>query len=482
MGFVAAAVLAARSVRMPTCVQCGSRIEAARQDCPKCGAAISAADDSERAEPGASSASTESVTTTGTWSTVPPPRSKPVGRVQLNPRPRAPLRALTTHVTSRPRATSAQRHNAALALDALRRSDTPEPSDASRLEPVSRRHTPAAAEIVPLRPAENSIAAKLPAPTPRPQPDAHRTDSSEPDVHGPARGAPLPAVAPSTGRTSDPPPRPNETGTRLTPSAQSAARPPVLASECLRKDLAPSTPSGRPVRGVTALVGVLGLGIALLLGRMQGLGIPFGGAFAALALLGIVPLAYAARAAAVMTVAGSGLSVVIWDRLGHGEQLDPLIPLIGCCLLAMALLFRSWHRASLLARALVALGIVLCAGWVWMSGALQRLLVLEGEWQSWLPALLVVPLVILLLLALLAFMDSRSTGGCALWSALVLAWYALYAWLDLIELAWPASAAHAEWQRVSPEIAITLISGPLFAVALVLALAQLLAVATADAD
>jgi hypothetical protein len=233
---------------------------------------------------------------------------------------------------------------------------------------------------------------------------------------------------------------------------------------------------------VTALVGVLGLGIALLLGRMQGLGIPLGGAFAALALLGIVPLAYAARAAAVMTVAGSGLSVVIWDRFEHGESLDPLVPLIGCSLLATSLLFRSWHRASLLARALVALGIVLCAGWVWMTGALQRLLVLEGHWQSWLPALLVVPLVILLLLSLLAFMDSRSTGGCALWSALVLAWYALFAWLDVVLLAWPASAAHADWQRVSPDIAITLVSGPLFAVALVLALAQLLAVATASED
>ena len=101
------------------------------------------------------------------------------------------------------------------------------------------------------------------------------------------------------GTSERPPPRPNDTGSRLTPSAQSAASPPVLASECLRKDFAPASPGGRPVRGVTTLVGVLGLGIALLLGRMQGLGIPLGGAFAALALLGVVPLAYAARAATV---------------------------------------------------------------------------------------------------------------------------------------------------------------------------------------
>lgn len=470
---------------MPTCVECGSRIEAARSSCPKCGVAIRVDEVREHTEPDAPSKGAERVTTTGTWSTV-PPQTKPIGRVQLSARPRAPLRAMTTHVSSRPRATSTQRHNAALALDALRRGEGPLPRAASELESVSRRHTPAGAEVVPLRPAGQVAAGADGASSTRSQPSAaERPAPSEPGIAPTSRAVSLPPVsAPSTGRTSDPPPaaRPNDTGSRLTPSAQSAARPPVLASECLRKDLAPAAPGARPVRGVTALVGVLGLGIALLLGRLQGLGIPLGGAFAALALLGIVPLAYAARAAAVMTVAGCGLSVVIWDRLEHGEPLDPLVPLIGCTLLATALLFRGWHRASLLARALVALGIVLCAGWVWMTGALQRLLVLEGQWQSWLPALLVVPFVILLLLSLLAFMDSRSTGGCALWSALVLAWYALFAWLDVIELAWPASAAHADWQRVSPDIAITLVSGPLFAVALALAFAQLLAVATANVD
>lgn len=460
---------------MPTCVQCGSRIEAARPSCPSCGAAIRVDEANERGEPDAPAKGTESVTTTGVWSTT-PPQSTRIGRVQMSSRPRAPLRAITTHVVVRPRPTSTQRHNAALALDALRRSEGPHPRGASELESVSRRHTPAAAEIVPLRPPVGGRAND-------PMQDAgERADHDEPAMQPTSRAMPVPPSAPSTGRTSDPPPRPNDTGSHRTPSAQSAARPPVLASECLRKDLAPASPGGRPVRGLTALVGVLGLGIAVLLGRMQGLGIPLGGAFAALALLGVVPLAYAARAAAVMTVAGSGLSVVIWDRLQHGEALDPLVPLIGCSLLATALLFRSWHRASLLARALVALGIVLCAGWVWMTGALQRLLVLEGHWQSWLPALLVVPLVILLLLSLLAFMDSRSTGGCALWSALVLAWYALFAWLDVVLLAWPASAARADWQRVSPDIAITLVSGPLLAVALVLALAQLLAVATASED
>jgi hypothetical protein len=335
--------------------------------------------------------------------------------------------------------------------------------------------------VVPLRPAQDAGQTKAATPAALAVERAgERDDAGEPASSAAVRAA-APIAAPAA-HADDLPARSADTGSRLTPSAQSAARPPVLASEALRKDVAPATPGARPVRGMTALAGVLGLGMALLLGSKQGLGVPLGGAFAALAVLGIVPLAYAARAATVVTVAGSGLSVVIWDRLGHGAQLDPLVPMIGCSLLATALLFRSWHRASLLARALVALGIALCAGWVWMSGALQRLLVLEGQWQSWLPAVMVVPLLILLLLALLAFMDSRSTGACGLWSALVLAWYALFSWFDMLVLAWPAAAEHADWQRVAPELAITLVSGPLFAIALVLGLAQLLAVATAGGD
>src|SRR5436189_4017912 len=81
-----------------------------------------------------------------------PPQATRISRVQLSSRPRAPLRAITTHVAVRPRPTSTQRHNAALALDALRRSEGPQPRGASELESASRRHTPAAAEIVPLRP------------------------------------------------------------------------------------------------------------------------------------------------------------------------------------------------------------------------------------------------------------------------------------------------------------------------------------------
>ena len=114
-----------------------------------------------------------------------------------------------------------------------------------------------------------------------------------------------------------------------------------------------------------------------------------------------------------------------------------------------------------------------------MSGALQQLLILESHWQTWLPPVLGLPLTALLLLSLLAFMDSRSTGSCGAWAALLLGWYALYTWTELLGLYWPVQASSFELSRVPAEIALAVLSAPLFASALATGLAQLLAVATA---
>jgi hypothetical protein len=225
--------------------------------------------------------------------------------------------------------------------------------------------------------------------------------------------------------------------------------------------------------------GSAGFVAAWLVCGPHGLGVPLGGAFLALAVLGLLPMAYQARAAALVTVSASGLTVVTWHRLERAAGLEPLVLMIGVTLLAMALLFRSWHRASILARALVALAVALCAGWLWMSGSLQQLLILESHWQMWLPPVLCVPLAGLLLLSLLAFMDSRSTGSCGTSAALLLGWYALYTWTELLGLYWPMQAQSVDFDRVHPEIAMAVLSAPLFAMALATGLAQLLAVATA---
>lgn len=266
-------------------------------------------------------------------------------------------------------------------------------------------------------------------------------------------------------------------GSRLTPSNQSAGRPPVLASEALRKDLAPATPAGTPVRKVTVALGAIGMIAALALSGASGIGLPLAGAFLALALLGAVPMPYQARAAALVTVAASGLSVVTWSKLQRTGDVERVGLLIGVLVLSVALLFRSWHRASLLARALVALGATVCGGWLVMSGVLQRLLVLEGGWQQWVPSVLPLALAIVLLLSLLAFMDSRSTGACSAWAALLLGWYTLYTWTEL--LARGAGAAATSLWELDPEFAMAVLSGPLFAAVLAAGLAQLLSVATA---
>jgi hypothetical protein len=374
----------------------------------------------------------------------------------------------------------AQRSGAALLLTAMRdpeSSSNPSPHALGR--PNGRLDPDERAEPSEVRIVSAAVDEEPPAARPRAAADggaeapAHAdSDARTPPViarnneHVGARATPL---AQPVARLPD--------AARATPSAQSAGRPPVLASEALRKELAPATPASAQVRQVTFAVGLIGLAAALIVCGLSGLGVPLGGTFLALSLLGIVPLPYQARAAALVTIAGSGLAVVTWSRLEHAVNLERLVLLVGILVLSMALLFRTWHRASLLARALVALGASVCAGWLVMSGALQRLLVLEAGWQQWLPAVLPLPLAVVLLLSLLAFMDSRSTGGCGAWAGLLLAWYAVYTWAELLPLYWPRSGF--VFERVQPDLAMTTLSGPLFAIVLAAGLAQLLSVATA---
>jgi hypothetical protein len=271
----------------------------------------------------------------------------------------------------------------------------------------------------------------------------------------------------------------DDTSSRTFPIPTRPKRPPVLASEALRKDLLPATPASRGGRFAVAALGLMGLIAALGVGGAGGMGVPFGGAFLALLALGVLPMSYGTRAAAIATVAGSGLTVVTWTELHAGRDVKPLVLMVGALLLSTALLFRSWHRGSLLARALVALGIALCTVWLWMSATLHQLLVLEGAWQQWLPPLLATPLPLLLLLSLLSFMDARSTGGSLAWATLLLTWYGLYTWCGLIELAWGADVGF-DPSVIPGDIAITLIAEPLFGVAAAIGVAQLLAASHAS--
>lgn len=247
-----------------------------------------------------------------------------------------------------------------------------------------------------------------------------------------------PASPDEPAKAPDPESEPPES-IRPTPAmGQAAARPPVLASEALRRDLTPSAPAPLLARRGAVVVGVAGATQALLWSEGRGIAVPLAGAFVALVALGVAPMAYAARAAAIATVTGSALGVAAFAETAATGRFEPLVLATGVTVLGAALLFRAWHRASWLARALTAFGIAVCAGFLAMSEALRRLPIVDPSWQAWLPQLLQLVLVLLLLLSLLAFMDARSTGGCDAWAYCLFAWYVIFRAVELLALRFPA--------------------------------------------
>lgn len=252
----------------------------------------------------------------------------------------------------------------------------------------------------------------------------------------------------------------------------SAPRPPVLASEALRRDLTPATPAPRATRRVAVLVGILGAVQSISLAGAQGVAIPLAGAFAALAALGLVPMAYVSRAAALATVAGAGLGVASFAEVAETHRVEPLVLVAGVTTLAAGLLFRAWHRASWLSRALVALGIVVCAGFLTMSQTLQRLPIVDPSWQTWLPQVLQLVLVLLLLLSLLAFMDARSTGGCDAWAVGIVGWYVCFGAVEMLAVRYPATASQLATGPAGTVAALH-VAAPLLTGMLALSLAQI---------
>jgi hypothetical protein len=272
---------------------------------------------------------------------------------------------------------------------------------------------------------------------------------------------------------------PEPESVRPTPAAnQAATRPPVLASEALKRDLTPSSPAPQLARRIAMIVGALGAAQALLWSGPHGIAVPLAGAFAALIALGAAPMAYAARASAVATVAGAALGVAAFVETTATGRFEPLVLATGVTVLSAALLFRAWHRASWFARALTAFGIAVCAGYLAMSEALRRLPIVDPSWQAWLPQLLQLVLVLLLFLSLLAFMDARSTGGCDAWALSLLGWYVVFRAVETLAWRFPAASvaidgAAAKVAREASEHAALHSAIPLFAGMFALSLAQL---------
>lgn len=329
-----------------------------------------------------------------------------------------------------------------------------EDGEAHAAEPESRELLAAGAAA---RSEPPPPAARIEENEPKPQPGPHTVD----EVSLRALVPPSPEV-----RTASP----YTTGPHAV-----MVRPPVLASEALQRDLTPAEPAPALLRFWSPVLGLLGVAATWFLTHGHGIGAPLCGAFAALAVLGLPRMPYAARAGAVATVAATGLAVVLWAEIGGDQGPHAVVLTLTVTLLAAGLFFRAWHRASALSRFMVALGILLGASFLWMSGVFTQLTMLDTAWQSWAPRLVGFPFGILLMLSLLSFMNARTTAGAAAWATFVLLWYALYTTVELLHVVWPKASDHPDFSLIDSQRMLALGSAPIFSALLALGLAQLIA-------
>ena len=199
----------------------------------------------------------------------------------------------------------------------------------------------------------------------------------------------------------------------------------VLASECLREDVAPRQPGATRGRWVTAGVAIslLFLGVAL---RLSGdatpgsasVAIGVGGAAAALAAL---PFPYSIRAVSIsalgllLMVAGlDGAGPLAAGHVGGGGS--EVARLLSLSTLPGALLFRARYRAY--PRARLVLGLALLAS---VPFAISQTLVAADSAAPLLDRGSAALDLAVILSGLFGFMGENTTAGGAVWAALVLA-------------------------------------------------------------
>jgi hypothetical protein len=262
------------------------------------------------------------------------------------------------------------------------------------------------------------------------------------------------------------------------PTPSGAHRPPVLASEVLREDLAPHEPGAAMVRRIALGCGIATAVVAVgtLGGSMAGIAVLlFGAAQVCAALL---PVSYATRATLLVacTTALLAGSTVAKVTVGADEHPGLVLPIL---VLATGLLFRSWHRASRHARWVVATGIALSAAWLGWSDGVEAAFSVP-HWQSWLLAVARLTLAPVLLLSLLAFMGETTTGGCAAWAGCALGWYGAITLIEIVAAAWPVGASMPTLESLQQGATAARLLGALAAPGLAVGIAQLMVVAASE--
>ena len=217
--------------------------------------------------------------------------------------------------------------------------------------------------------------------------------------------------------------------------SEGVRRPPVLASESLREDLTPTEPGRGTIRLVATIVGVFGAVATAVVGDGSAFVWLVSGLLAGCAVLGAVPIRYEARALALGVLSVAGIAVAL---VATGVQAVPPVLALAVTVLGAGLMFRGTYRASSLARALAGAGIALGLVWFIGSGTIGGLAVMDTSWQSIAGAVARLVFLLLILLALLAFMDASTTAGGRAFGSAVLAWYGVFVLLELAVRRWPA--------------------------------------------
>jgi hypothetical protein len=205
-------------------------------------------------------------------------------------------------------------------------------------------------------------------------------------------------------------------------------KPPILASEALREELAPLQPARTECR--LWLVGIALALTALGLAMRAGVGVPSLQAEAAtlcfssagaLVAAAVLPFPFAVRAAVALTV-GSGLMVLGLRGTGPlaGLVIDGSLPrgiarLSTLVLLPAALLFRSRYRAFRRARGVLAFALVASLPFLIMAGML-----VADPAAPWVARAGAGASMAFILTSGFGFMGTSTTGWGAVWAVLLL--------------------------------------------------------------
>jgi hypothetical protein len=224
-------------------------------------------------------------------------------------------------------------------------------------------------------------------------------------------------------------------------------RPEFLASELLEQDWWPRAPLKRTLRWGSIGVGVVGAGLAVALGGLEGPSLGVAALFALCAAAGAAPLGPPLRGAALALVATAGASWVGWRLAEAGDLLATPLLMVCATLSASALFFRAAHRTSKLARVLAGLGLFATAGWLVLAGGLDSMVVESLHWQDWVEPVSHALLGLVALLAVLSFLDPTGHGGAWIAGSAFLAWLALDAAGTSAVMAWPVrpGAGGLDW-------------------------------------